>query len=67
LTKTEELLIVVQVNGKVRQRITVPACASQDDIKSQALGDPKIEEQTKDKEVKKVIMVPGKLVNIVVK
>ncbi len=67
LTKTEELLIVVQVNGKVRQRITVPACASQDAIKSQALGDPKIEEQTKDKEVKKVIMVPGKLVNIVVK
>ncbi|HJO00137.1 MAG TPA: class I tRNA ligase family protein, partial [Nitrospinaceae bacterium] len=67
LTRTEELLIVVQVNGKVRQRITVSASASQEDIKSQALGDTKIEEQTKGKEIKKVIVVPGKLVNIVVK
>ncbi len=67
LTRTEELLIVVQVNGKVRQRITVSASASQEDIKSQALGDAKIEEQTKGKEIKKVVVVPGKLVNIVVK
>jgi leucyl-tRNA synthetase len=67
LTKTEELLIVVQVNGKLRQRIVVPANASQEDINSQALDDSKIEEQTKDKEIKKVIVVPGKLVNIVVK
>jgi leucyl-tRNA synthetase len=55
------------VNGKVRQRITVSASASQEDIKSQALGDAKIEEQTKGKEIKKVVVVPGKLVNIVVK
>ncbi|SVD82459.1 uncharacterized protein METZ01_LOCUS435313, partial [marine metagenome] len=46
LTKTEELLIVVQVNGKLRQRIVVPANASQEDINSQALDDSKIEEQT---------------------
>lgn len=67
LTKTEELLIVVQVNGKVRQRIVVPANASQEDINSQALGDSKIKEQTKGKEIKKIIVVSGKLVNIVVK
>jgi len=67
LTTTEELLIVVQVNGKVRQRITVPVSASREDIESQALSDTKIEEQTKGKEIKKVIVVPGKLVNIVVK
>ena len=67
LTTTEELLIVVQVNGKVRQRITVPVSASQEDIKSQALNDTKIGEQTRGKEIKKVIVVPGKLVNIVVK
>ena len=66
-TTTEELLIVVQLNGKVRQRITVPANASQEDIKSLALNDSKIKEQTKDREIKKVIVVPGKLVNIVVK
>ena len=67
LTKTEELLIVVQVNGKVRQRILVSANASQEDIKSQALKNSKIEKQTQGKEIKKVIVVPGKLVNVVVK
>ena len=67
LTKTVESLIVVQVNGKVRQRIVVPANASQEDIKSQALDDFKIKERTKDKAIQKVIVVPGKLVNIVVK
>ena len=67
LTQTEELLIVVQVNGKVRQRIVVPTNASQEDIKNQALNDAKVERQTKGKEIQKVIMVPGKLVNIVVK
>ena len=67
LTKTEELLIVIQVNGKVRQRLLVSADASQEDIKSQALDDSKIKEQTMGKEIKKVIVVPGKLVNIVVK
>ena len=66
-TTTEELLIVVQLNGKVKQRITVSASASQEDIKSLALNDSKIKEQTKDQEIKKVIVVPGKLVNIVVK
>ena len=67
LTKTEELLIVVQVNGKVRQRIVVSSNASQEDIKNQALHDAKIEEQTQGKAIKKVIFVPGKLINIVVK
>jgi len=51
----------------LRQRITVSASASQEDIKSLALNDSKIKEQTKDQEIKKVIVVPGKLVNIVVK
>ena len=51
----------------MRQRITVSASASQEDIKSLALNDSKIKEQTKDRKIKKVIVVPGKLVNIVVK
>ena len=67
LTTTEELLIIVQLNGKVRQRITVSASASQEDIKRLALNDSKIKEQTKGQEIKKVIVVPSKLVNIVVK
>ena len=67
LIKTEELLIVVQVNGKVRQRVIVPADANQEDIKCKALGDSKIEELIKGGEIKKVIVVPGKLVNIVMR
>jgi leucyl-tRNA synthetase len=67
LTITEELLIVIQVNGKVRQRLTVSASTSQEDIKNQALNDLKVVQQIKGKEIKKVIVVPGKLVNIVVK
>jgi len=66
-TITEELLIVIQLNGKLKQRINVSASASQEDIKSLALSDSKIREQIKGKEIKKVIIVPGKLVNIVVK
>ena len=66
-TTTEKLLIVVQLNGKVRQRITVSSSSSQEDIKSLALNDSKIKEQIKGQEIKKDIVVPGKLVNIVVR
>ena len=66
-TTTEKLLIVVQLNGKVRQRIMVSSSSSQEDIKSLALNDSKIKEQIKGQEIKKVIVVPGKLVNIVVR
>lgn len=64
LTK-DEILIVVQVNGKLRSRITVPAEMDPDTIKATALADEKIVENLGDKRPKKVILVPGKLVNIV--
>ncbi len=67
LTQTDEILIVLQVNGKVRQKVQIEAGISDEDLKSLALGDPKIQEWTRDKEIKKVIIVPKKLVNIVVK
>ena len=66
LTQTDEMLIVLQVNGKVRQKISVEAGISEDDLKTRALEDPKILEWTKGKEIKKVIVIPKKLVNIVV-
>jgi len=65
--QTEEMLIVVQVNGKVRHRIMVPTNADGEAVKARVLDDPKIREQMKDKEMHKIIVVPGKLVNIVVK
>ncbi|MBU1487767.1 class I tRNA ligase family protein, partial [bacterium] len=62
----EKVLIVIQVNGKLRSRITVDASLSEEEIKEKALGDGQISPWLKDKEVKKVICVPGRLINIVV-
>ena len=62
----DEILIVVQINGKVRSRIRVPSDSSEDYIKQTALENERIQELTADKEVRRVIVVPKKLVNIVV-
>jgi leucyl-tRNA synthetase len=66
LTQTDEMLIVLQVNGKVRQKISVASGISNDDLKTRCLEDSKIKEWIEGKEVKKVIVIPKKLVNIVV-
>jgi len=55
----------IQVNGKVRSRITVPAAAEQDQIRESALADEKIAAALGGAEPRKVIVVPGRLVNIV--
>ncbi len=64
--KADEILIVVQVNGKVRSRITVPADASDDEVKQTALAADRIQKYLQGKEPRKVILVPKKLVNVVV-
>jgi leucyl-tRNA synthetase len=61
----ENLLIVVQVNGKVRGKITVPADASNEKIETEALADPRVTGFLHDKEVQRVVHVPRRLVNIV--
>jgi len=65
--KSDEIEIVVQVNGKVRQKLSVPSGIDEESLKVKSLEDPRIQEWTNGKEVKKVIVVPKKLVNIVVK
>jgi leucyl-tRNA synthetase len=60
------LTVVVQVNGKVRSRLQVPAAASDGDIKNRALDDPIIAKWLKGQPPKKVILARRKLVNIVV-
>jgi leucyl-tRNA synthetase len=62
----EELLIVVQVNGKLRSKVTVAVGIGDDELKSLALSDEKIAQFIEGQTVRKVICVPGKLVNIVV-
>ena len=57
--------IVVQVNGKLRDKLTVPADATKDELEAAALASAKVQEFTAGKTVRKVIVVPGRLVNIV--
>ncbi|EIJ79321.1 leucyl-tRNA synthetase [Bacillus methanolicus PB1] len=61
----DEIEIVVQVNGKVKAKLFVPADATKEILEQIAMEDDKIKEQIDGKTVRKVIAVPGKLVNIV--
>ena len=63
----DSLQIIVQVNGKLRSRIEVSATASKDEIEAAATTDENVKRFTADKQVVKVIVVPGKLVNIVIR
>jgi leucyl-tRNA synthetase len=65
LTKEDEIEVPVQINGKVRFRLTVPAGLSQADLESRALGDENVQALIQGKTIRKVIVVPQKLVNIV--
>jgi leucyl-tRNA synthetase len=62
----DTLEIVVQVNGKLRGRISVPAGADDETVKQAALNDANVQRFVLDKPIRKVIVVKGKLVNVVV-
>lgn len=64
--KKDELLIVVQVNGKLRSRFNVDAEAPEETIKSMALNDERVKKFIENRPIKKVVMVGKKLVNIVI-
>jgi leucyl-tRNA synthetase len=57
--------LVVQVNGKLRSRLQVAADASEESIRAAALADPNVERFIEALTVRKVIVVPGRLVNVV--
>ncbi|HWQ89337.1 MAG TPA: leucine--tRNA ligase [Desulfitobacteriaceae bacterium] len=63
----DEKTIILQVNGKVRDRIQVPAAISNQDLEAKVIALEKIPEWTQGKAIVKVVIVPGKLVNLVVK
>ena len=63
----DEVLIVVQVNGKLRDKITVSSGASEEEVKRLSLDSDKVAGYTKGVTVDKVIFVPGKLINFVIK
>src|SRR5262249_1790835 len=64
MTKAEEIEVPVQVNGKLRSKVTVPADIDEDGLKAAALADERIRGLIEGKQVRKVIVVPRKLVNI---
>lgn len=61
----DEVEIVIQINGKVKAKLMVPADANKDALEQIAMEDNQVKEQIDGKQVRKVIAVPGKLVNIV--
>ena len=64
--EVEEILLIVQVNGKLRSRIHIPADATDDDVRQAALQDERIQKYIAGKDVKRVVVVPKRLANIVV-
>jgi leucyl-tRNA synthetase len=67
LARETEIEVVVQINGKLRSRLSVPAGTEEDDLKSLALSDDKVVPMLAGKTILKTIVVGGKLVNFVVK
>ena len=66
ILESAAITVVVQVNGKVRSQVTMDSDSDQEQMKEAALSDEKVKNYIADKEIKKVIVVPKKLVNIVV-
>ncbi|MBI9021220.1 MAG: class I tRNA ligase family protein, partial [Verrucomicrobia bacterium] len=62
----DEIQMALQVNGKVRDQIFVPSSATKEEIEKSALGNPIVLKWTEGKTIRKVIVVPGRLVNIAV-
>lgn len=67
LAREEEITLVVQVNGKVRDRIQAPADIDEGHARELALSSPRVQQHIDEKQVAKVIYVPGRLVNVVVR
>jgi leucyl-tRNA synthetase len=67
VAKAEAITVPVQVNGKVRSRLTVPASTPESELEALALADPAVKAHTAGKTVHKVVVAKGRLVSIVVK
>jgi leucyl-tRNA synthetase len=67
MTVEDVVTIVVQVNGKLRDRLEVPRGEEMESVKEQALASPRVQTYVEGKEIVKVITVPDKLVNVVVR
>jgi len=66
IAREEEIELVIQINGKVRAKVMIFQGLSEEDIKKRTLSEPKVKEIVGDKTIKKIFVVKGKLVNVVV-
>jgi leucyl-tRNA synthetase len=66
VARAEEVVVPVQINGKVRARLTVPAGLSDDQLQDRALEDPAVKSHTSGKTIRKVVVAKGPLVSVVV-
>ncbi len=66
VARAEEIVVVVQVNGKVRGRLTVAAETPESELRERALADPGVRPHIEGKTIKSVVVVKGKLINVVV-
>jgi leucyl-tRNA synthetase len=66
IVESAAITVVLQVNGKVRSQVIMDSDSDQEEMKQAALSDEKVKNYIAGKEIKKVIVVPRKLVNIVV-
>jgi leucyl-tRNA synthetase len=66
VAKADEVVVPVQVNGKVRSRVNAPAGASEDRLRELALADPAVRTYTDGKTIRKVVIAKGPLVSVVV-
>jgi leucyl-tRNA synthetase len=66
VAKEDEVVVPVQINGKVRARITTPADAAEDRLRELALADPTVRSYTDGKTIRKVLVAKGPLVSVVV-
>lgn len=67
LAKEEEFTLVIEINGRLRDKVKVPASISEEEAKRIALNREKIKAHLQGKEIERIIFVPGRLVNIVAK
>ena len=67
VAREDEVELAVQVNGKVRGRITVARDAPEDEMRARRLAEPRVAEHVAGKEIVKLVVVPGRLVSVVVR
>jgi leucyl-tRNA synthetase len=66
VAKADEVVVPVQINGKLRARLTVPAGTTEEQLRELALADPQVAKHVAGKSVKKVVVAGGRLVSVVV-